>query len=415
MIKFIEKIFSGLAYQIGKFLFFVLLALAICFLVDKEKLFDIIGLRVHAATAQDWFEFVKLPSIAYGANCNDTSCFLTDVTTLTGYGNQISRNFYYVSNIYTRKNGNGMMWVYNTDISFKAGYLYSIRTYMCNNSSTEYVHVSFTTGNNVANTHNKSTLPTYWKSVATNSIDDFIGFDTIGEGKCGFVTHFFVPSVNSQYVGVQFTSTESVTGTQALIGYEYDSLGLYTPELRNQIDNAIQDSNLATADDIDKLNEEVKEMTSEQQKTNENLDKINGTLTDSDTSQNTGNDFFDTSSIASSDGVVSALLTLPIQMASKLVDNLGDTCTPYQMNFGMLGKDYTLNFPCIDFEEYLGSNLWHIIDLLFCGFMAYNIAMLFVSIYDSITSLQDYYYSYIYQSSHEEHTRENRRARTPSE
>lgn len=236
--------------------------------------------KVDAAVAENWVDYVKVSTIAHGANCNDTSCYISGVNTSTAYDlvNSQDYTYYYVSSIYTKQNGNGMMWVYNTDTSFRAGYLYSIRTYLCNSSNVNYAHVDFTTGNSVANTHNKTTKPTYWQSVATNVVNDVFFTDAVEFPQCGFVTHFFVPSVDSQYVGVQITTTESVTGTQSLMGYAYDSLGLYTPELRNQIDTAIQDSNLATAEDIDILNEEIQEMTTEQQQTNEKLDDVNDSL-----------------------------------------------------------------------------------------------------------------------------------------
>lgn len=433
MIKFIEKIFSGLAYQIGKFLFFVLLAIAICFLVDKEKLFDIIGLRVHASSIV-WD--IKDLNQSYAMSVHNCSSSSTCTTNMTTSSMLIDSNYpIYYLNPNSSIGPSGLEMIYYLNQNLQSGYLYSISTLTCEDVTGISVDANIGINTNVSFGNN------YYSNTASTQIDPS---NVIYNGKtmlqygldfnyCTIHQTIISPKTSGLWLSLHFTRSSVANSGLALIGYKVEELGVYSSNLSstitNSINQTINSSSATTQESINQLNEEIKEMTSEQQQTNEKLDdlndkqeqtnqkldEINGTLTDSDTSENTGNDFFDTSSITSSDGVVSALLTLPIQMASKLVDNLGGTCTPYKMNFGMLGKDYTLNFPCIDLEDYLGTNLWHIIDLLFCGFMAYNIAMLFISIYDSITSLQDYYYSYIYQSSHEEHTRENRRARTPSE
>lgn len=399
MIKFIEKIFSGLAYQIGKFLFFVLLAISICYIVDKEQLFDILGFtNVDAATFPGWLRDVKMP--VQGIYYENGNQIQPSVSTITGGEGSYNTFSYLTSNV--KKEARVLAILTDT---LRPGFYYSFSFYFCrgnytvtNPTTTGFGAtngVNFSVNNANVYTVNRYTIDSNVLSYTTsNSSNNFAG-----GGYCQMFNYTF--SVENNSTSLWFDIPETTTSSNFLNFYGYTSNSYLT------YDDLLQSQN--------QTNEKLEDINENQQETNEKLNEINGTLTDSDTSENTGNDFFDTSSIVSSDGVVSSLLTLPIQMSSKLVDNLGGTCTPYRMNFGMLGKNYTLNFPCIDLENYFGSDLWDIIDLLFCGFMAYNIGMLFVSIYESITSLQDYYYSYIYQSSHEEHTRENRRARTPSE
>lgn len=430
--KFIEKIFNGLAYQIGKFLFFVLLAIAICFIVDKEKLLDIVGLRVNAESIRYSLEDTLQTDFIFYYNCSSSSTCTTSVATasITNSG----RTFFH--NVDTMTVGtSGINIVYTTNQKYQPGYMYSMNSYVCytnaNNLSAE-LHVG-NTASSALNSNMAYSVTT--RSANNSSINNW--YVTPGGAKvplsasyCSYFSTVFSPSVTGEWVSLHLTRSSLSSGDKIyFIGYQVANLGAYNPSLASSITQVIQNTAVETQEQVQELNNTISGMLSEQEQTNDKLDDMNDkqdetnqklddikdSITDSDTSEDTANDFFDTSEIASYDGVVSTLLTLPIQMASKLVDNLGGTCTPYQMNFGMLGKDYVLSFPCVDLENYLGSELWRLIDLLFCGFMSYNIAMLFVSIYDSITSLQDYYYSYIYQSSHEEHTRENRRARTPSE
>lgn len=419
MIKFMEKIFSDLAYQIAKFLFFVLVLIAICLIVDKENLLDIIGLRVDAATVHYVMDQYETSDAFYPYDCtSSTSCSTTIDTKAMILSNDYNNKTIYATKNNVTLDSTGLNISYALNQVLEPGYMYSVRTLICHNSSIGMNGVSYS-GLTAGSAYNS---PMAYSSTTSGN---FISGNVVMEGgltsmqkytsHCSVYNSIISPKNEGGWFSLRITRSSSLSSPLYMIGYQISNLGNYDPNLASSITKVVQNSAIKTQQDIQELNDKISDMTEQQTQTNEKLDNINDTLTDSDTSENTANDFFDSSSISSSDGVVSALLTLPIQMASKFVDNLGGTCSPYKMNFGMLGKEYTLNLPCIDLEDYLGANLWHVIDLLFCGFMAYNIAMLFISIYDSITSLQDYYYSYIYQSSHEEHTRENRRARTPSE
>ena len=435
MIKFIEKIFSGLAYQIGKFLFFVLLAIAICFIVDKDKLLDIVGLRVYADSMQFKLNDTNQTDYIFYYNCSNSTTCTTNFATasITNGGRSYFHN---IDNMTVGTSGINI--VYTTNQKFQPGYMYSINSYVCYtnaNNLTGEVHIGNTAASALnssmaysvtTRSANNSSVSNWYVSAGGTSLKN-----QISASYCSYFSTVFSPNVTGEWVSLHLTRSSVSSGDKIFfIGYQVANLGAYNPSLASSITQVINNTATETQEQVKALNTKISNMLSEQEttnnelndlndkqeETNEKLDDIKDSITDSDTSDSNANDFFDSSSIVSgNDGVVSTLLTLPIQMSSKLVDNLGGTCTPYHMNFGMLGKSYTLDFPCIDLKDYLGYELWRIIDLLFCGFMAYNISMLFVSIYDSITSLQDYYYSYIYQSSHEEHTRENRRSRTPSE
>ena len=83
---------------------------------------------------------------------------------------------------------------------------------------------------------------------------------------------------------------------------------------------------------------------------------------------------------------ISDLLTMPITLLQAYIDGFSNTCQ--DINLGQLYGTYLI-IPCINIEEYLGSSLWSLIDTLFSIFMIYNIAMLCITIYEGITSLND--------------------------
>lgn len=131
--------------------------------------------------------------------------------------------------------------------------------------------------------------------------------------------------------------------------------------------------------------------------TNQSIDELNDTITDETLPTIDDSTFGDLE--ISSETAISDLITMPITILRALNNNLGDTCSPYTIPFGLTGGSQTLTFPCIHPEEYLGSTIWNYIDLFICFFMIYNIAMLIISSFESITSLEDTFNS-LYEPRH---------------
>lgn len=91
-----------------------------------------------------------------------------------------------------------------------------------------------------------------------------------------------------------------------------------------------------------------------------------------------------------SDTPISDLLTMPLTILNSLVTNLSDSCSNYTIPFFF---NTSVTFPCFTLSDYLGSNVTNYIDLFICLYMCYNIAMLCVSVFDDITSLNDIFNS----------------------
>ena len=121
---------------------------------------------------------------------------------------------------------------------------------------------------------------------------------------------------------------------------------------------------------------------------NQKLDDIFNTIND-DTpiSDKELDDFFDgIGANFATDTPISDLILMPFTLLEAYSNGISSSCSNF--SFGSLfGTELVM--PCIDLESIVGSNLWTLIDTLISIFMFYNIAMLCVSIFESITSLDD--------------------------
>ena len=120
---------------------------------------------------------------------------------------------------------------------------------------------------------------------------------------------------------------------------------------------------------------------------NDSLGNLNNNITDSNY-DDVGVDVEDLEDFIGADfttnSPISDLLLMPFTLLNAYSDGINSACSPIS-----LGTLYgtNLSFPCIDIPHYIGNNLWNTIDIIFCIFLTYNLGMLVISIYDSITSL----------------------------
>ena len=114
---------------------------------------------------------------------------------------------------------------------------------------------------------------------------------------------------------------------------------------------------------------------------------INDSLNDdTGVSNNDISSWFSDFSSSSSMTPVSDLLTLPITLINAYISGMSGTCQ--SINLGELYGSYLI-LPCINLQDYLGSDLWSLIDTIFSLYLIYNIAMLFITAFDNLTSLKD--------------------------
>lgn len=99
--------------------------------------------------------------------------------------------------------------------------------------------------------------------------------------------------------------------------------------------------------------------------------------------------------IAPSNTPVTDIITLPINVLNRIINGLNNTCYGWSINTGSLLGNHTWTLPCLNISTYFtgysyaGYNLWQLIDLMVCMFMGYQILMLIVHAYTSISNLDD--------------------------
>ena len=103
-----------------------------------------------------------------------------------------------------------------------------------------------------------------------------------------------------------------------------------------------------------------------------------------------------------SDTPIIDLIYMPLSFLGELLDHTDDTCQPYSIPFDFSGGNNTLTLPCINIKDYVGNDFYNIINALISFYMAYNIGLMCVTIYNNITSLKDGF-SYLMASKQAEH------------
>lgn len=118
---------------------------------------------------------------------------------------------------------------------------------------------------------------------------------------------------------------------------------------------------------------------------NNSINNMNDTMKDD--SVDDPNDMFeDFQDYLPENAVISSLIGLPITLYTKVLNSVSGTCN--SINLGSL-YGTNLIMPCIDIDNYLGSTLWNLIDLILSGMFVIVIARKFIKAFDNFTSLKE--------------------------
>lgn len=125
----------------------------------------------------------------------------------------------------------------------------------------------------------------------------------------------------------------------------------------------------------------------ELQNVNSSIQKTNDTLTDDTIDDaNTSSTLKDLSEDLPTNSVISDLLLLPVRLFQNILNSINGSCSTFNLG-SLYGSNLTL--PCINIETLIGSTLWSVIDILFCGVFILVIRKKFVDIFENLTELRN--------------------------
>lgn len=133
---------------------------------------------------------------------------------------------------------------------------------------------------------------------------------------------------------------------------------------------------------------ETSSLVNSQNNTTNAVNDVNDSINNDTVSTNTENSSTAESwaSQSASDSVVSDMVLMPITLLNAFSSGFSGSCQAYNLG-SLYGTDLTL--PCINIQNYLGSTLWGIIDVLMSGFLIYGIGKKFVKVFNDFTNLKD--------------------------
>lgn len=121
------------------------------------------------------------------------------------------------------------------------------------------------------------------------------------------------------------------------------------------------------------------------QQTNDKLNDINGSINNDnvDDPSSSINSFKDK---IATNGVITQLIGLPVTLFTKVLNSVNGTCSTYNLG-SLFGTDLIL--PCVNIQNYLGTTLWSIIDVLISGLFVYSISRKFIKVFESMSSMNE--------------------------
>ena len=319
--------------------------------------------NAYATDFDGWGMQVIHPSKVVAYNCNGSTC-PESISVADNYETDADNNFVYTIRATTPSvttSTNGIMWIHNVQDILQSGYLYSITGYFCNTGGKNYKLKDIRTANNQANVYNKVYSLNYDGASAVNSISGQMTSNGSSNFTCNYINKIISPSVSSQYVGWQVTTQSSYTGSQYFVGYTIESLGVAGAVTKDDLNGAISNSGLATAQSVEEvkqaeqeIKQEISGMQDQQQQTNQKLDNLNDNITNSDSSgaTNDASGFFE--GFTTDTFGLTSIITAPLNLIKSITSS---TCTPLTLSLPYINQN--ISIPCMTeiYRSYFGSFL----------------------------------------------------------
>ncbi len=332
-----------------------------------------------------------------GTFADNTNNYLTRIT--AGFDSQ---NIRYYSNpiVLSGTSNNGAAVVFDALEPFVAGYTYSV-SILLNTNNNNILHpsesricVAETLNNSIAryNQPNNFSCTNAISMTHTTGAPNPFYIDNSGTGNLlnyNILTYVFTPDFTGTSIGFNFNSDVRGTYTLFFGGYIATVLSDNQNISQSQIQSAVQNSGLATANSVNQVQSSINEVkqelakqAEEQKKTNEKLDKIDDTINSTDTTgaSSSANSFFD--NFQDNDYGLSDIITMPLTLIKTLTNS---TCVSLKLTVPFVNK--TLELPCMSsiYQKYFGS-FFTLYQTVTFGFVAYWVA---VKIYALVKGFKD--------------------------
>lgn len=317
-------------------------------------LIAIVGIsNVFASTSYGWAKNTDLFTDVNLLTCSSTSCN-SSVTLTPSYfydSESIVKYNYFYSNTHTVTNNGDMILNFHR---YNAGILYSHSKYICYSTNVNISAVDLYTGS-YSDTINKVGNLDY-HSYLVQTLDNHPYAPGDQYYKCNLIVDLFVAKNDGQNIGTVFRTSSNVGNTRVyLIGEKYESLGLYSETVANVLTNVIQNSGLATASNINAVNNSLNEVRQEVADINNSVDNLNDTINDDDTDGATGeaSDFFE--DFTTNTFGLTSIITAPLNLIQSLTSS---TCTDLRLPLPFLDNKYII-LPCMTpiYQQHFGSFL----------------------------------------------------------
>lgn len=270
------------------------------------------------------------------------------------YNTMDSNHWFYRSGQLDINSYNGIAIVNDSSIFLNSTYMYSAQFYLCSNMDFAF-NYRIGSGNDDTTAINNNANYTYvldsWLGTATDKI-------------CKAVTAIFSPSLNdTRIISLRVLSQgASKYGWIEFYGMTIESLGQVHSISAGDVQNIINNSGLATANNINdvknginEVKQEISGMQDEQKKTNETLKDMNDNINDSDTSgaKDEAGNFF--SGFETDTHGLTSIITAPLNLIKSITST---SCSPLGLQIPFV-ENKTLNLPCMSsiYEKHFGSFL----------------------------------------------------------
>jgi len=220
--NFLNSIFRGFGYSIGKFIFWGLLALLGAWLGGFLTITN-----VFASTNTDWGYNISQPKETFILDSGNNSKLLT----LTGNYSQTNTD---LTNAWLR------VFV-NTGNRFKANYLYNISFYYCGSRSVTSLTSNTMKFATSTNSFVSQTYSTNGYHVLTKPFTNISGLNETAVSRMNYCfesVSLGVPSSNADYL-VLDVNGNSRFGYFTLVGVEVKELGLYDGIIKTIVENSV--------------------------------------------------------------------------------------------------------------------------------------------------------------------------------